>query len=205
MSYSFACDSHGAFTMDPLHNTIGYLTDFNGLGLSAALAKDLTVYSPYSNAMPPAYPPIGVPVNNQVTVTAVLQEFSWNGGVSDPLQFSCYVSQENAYQFRSLIQKTLTTSSISALGWWIAGYDQQTKQWFEQVYPKAPEKLSGQLEKSSSGNAQLQVSNVATQVAPNSNVYQVSFAIVPTANQQSAISIASSPTTPLVKAWGLVV
>ena len=205
MSYSFACDSHGAFTMDPLHNRVGYLTDFNGLGLSTGLAKDLTVYSPYSNTMPPAYTPIGVPANNTVNVTAVLEEFSWNGGVGDPRLFSCYLSSQNANQLRMLMQATLKTTSISALGFWIAGYDQGTKQWFEQVYPKTPEKLSGQLNVSSSHTPQIQVDNVPVQVAPNINVYKLSFAVVPAANQQSAILIASSATTPLVKAWGLVV
>src|ERR1700730_12492310 len=96
MSFNFMCSWKNAFMTNPPRQCVGYLTDFNGPGLSAALAKDVTVYCPYNNAMTLAYAPIGVPVNNKVNVTAVLESFSWNGGTGDPLSFTCYMSLQNA-------------------------------------------------------------------------------------------------------------
>src|SRR5271170_2666928 len=66
MSYNFACDWQAAIIMDPLKpHQVGYLTEFNGIGLSAPLAKDLQVQCPYSNLTAPAYQGLGFnfPVN----------------------------------------------------------------------------------------------------------------------------------------------
>jgi hypothetical protein len=207
MPYNFQCSLQDGFAPNPRPphpQTIGYLTDFDGLGLSTPLAKDLTVSLPYNNA-PPAYKPI-VPVNNQVNVTAILEDFSWNGGVSDPLLFSCYMSSHNANQLRALEQMPLRTTKITAFGWWIANYDQETKGWFEVVYPKDPVKPSGQLN-ALGRDIRLQIADQPTKVAPNIDVsvYHVSFEIVPIPNQMTAISLAASSTTHVVKEWGLVV
>jgi hypothetical protein len=204
MSYNFICSWKNAFMTNPPHQCIGYLTDFNGLGLSAALAKDLTVYCPYNNATTLAYPPIGVPVNNTVNVTAVLESFSWNGGTSDPLIFNCYMSQQNASQLRLIQQTTLKTRSISALGWWITNFDTVSQVWFEQVYPKSPAKPSAQINVQGS-SVSLTVASQATQPVPNVNMYNVSFQIVPAVNQTADILLATSFTTRAIKPWGLVV
>ena len=117
MSYSFPCNLQSIFTPNPSQpQRVGYLTDFNGLGLSAALAKDLTVYCPYNNPTAPAYTPIGVPVSGKVNVVAVLENFSWNGGTSDPLSFNCCISRQNFNLLWTLQQMTLKTTSISTLG-----------------------------------------------------------------------------------------
>jgi hypothetical protein len=203
MSYSFTCNWNNAFMTNPPRQCFGYLTDFNGLGLSAALAKDLTVYSPYNNAMTLAYTPIGVPVNNKVNVTAVLENFSWNGGTGDPLSFNCYMSIQNANQLRMLQETTLKTTSIS-LGWWIANYDVERQQWFEMVYPKAPEKPSGQLIAQGS-NISLKIADQPVQDAQGINVYNVSFEIIPPANQTVAILLATSSTAKVIRNWGFVV
>jgi hypothetical protein len=203
MSYSFTCNWKNAFMTNPPRQCFGYLTDFNGLGLSAALAKDLTVYSPYNNAMTLAYTPIGVPVNNKVNVTAVLENFSWNGGTGDPLSFNCYMSIQNANQLRMLQETTLKTTSIS-LGWWIANYDVERQQWFEMVYPKAPEKPSGQLIAQGS-NISLKIADQPVQDAQGINVYNVSFEIIPPPNQRVAILLATSSTANVIRPWGFVV
>jgi len=140
--YSVTCNWKNSFMTNPPLQCLGYLTDFNGLGLSAALAKDLTVYCP---AMTPIYTPIGVPVNNKVNVTAVLESFAWSGNKMDPLSFNCFMSTQNANQLRTLQQMGLKNTNISALGWWVANYDPQRQQWFEMDYPTSPEKPGGHL------------------------------------------------------------
>src|SRR5947199_227945 len=79
---------------------IGYLTDFNGLGLTTALAKDLTISCPYNKT--PTYTPLGGITNGRVSVTAVLEEVSWGGAAGDAFSFSCYMSQQNAMLLRAL-------------------------------------------------------------------------------------------------------
>lgn len=199
--YSFECDKSSGFVVDPnVHNRVGYLTDFGGLGMSAPLPKDLTVSLPYNNP-PPAYTPI-VPVGNTVHVVAVLEQFEWNGGGGDPLNISGYISQENATQLKVLQQTTLKTSSITALGFWITDYDQETKKWFEQAYPQNPVKLSGLLK---SGSLNVDLTPVPAKDGIDVMVYKVSLAVVPAANQTAALLLANSSTACVAKQWGLVV
>lgn len=205
--FSFECDKASGFVMDPNeHKCVGYLTNLAELGLSTPLAKDLTISLPFKNPVP-TYEPIVSdksfdPVHNTVHVVAVLEQFEWNSGVGDPLNFICWVSQENAFQIKTLQQMTLKTTKITAFGFWIANYDQETKQWFEQAYPQNPEQPGGLL---SGGNLNVDLTPVVVKDGIDVNVYKVSFAISPPANQSTAISLANSSTARVVKQWGLVV
>jgi len=203
--FSFECDWQSGFVMDPNEQKrVGYLTDFEGLGLSAPLVKDLTISLPYKNPAP-AYVPIVSdksfdPVHNTLKVIAVLEKFEWNGGVGDPLSISGWVSQENAFQIKALQQTTLKNTGITAFGFWIADYDQETKKWFEQAYPQNPEKPSGIVK-----SLEVDLSPVPVKDGIDVNVYKVSFAITPPANQTTALLLANSSTARVVKQWGLVI
>jgi hypothetical protein len=204
---SFPCDWKSGFVMDPnKKGRVGYLTSFNGLGLAAALATDLTVYAPYSAAKPPAYA-AAVPANGKLNVVGVVENVSWGGGVGDPWSFSVYMSRENALLLKSLKQMTLKTTAIRSLGFWIANYDTATKVWYEQAYPKAPSNLVAQLNATSKTDVKLHVADEGVKVASGIDVlvYNVYFEIVPAANQLATFQIATSPTATSVKSWGLVV
>jgi hypothetical protein len=130
MSYSFPCNWQAAVIVDPNKpHQIGYLTEFNGLGLAAPLVKDLDVQCPYNNATPPAYQGLGFnfPVNNEGSIVAAIQNVSWGGGVGDVFSFSCYMSQQNALQLKTLQNQTLRTTNISSIGWWVTNFDPQPK------------------------------------------------------------------------------
>lgn len=205
--HNFPCSWKEAFIMDPnKKQRVGYITDFNGIGLSAALAKDLTVFSPYNNATAPAYTPLGI-TNNQVTVTAILNNVSWGGGVGDAFSFSCYMSSENANLLKAQKQLTLKTTSISSLGWWVGNFDEETKVWYEEHYPLAPMKITAELNAVSKTDIRLHVADEPIKVAPNIdvNVYNVYFEAIPAANQTATFNIASSSTKKVAKNWGLVV
>lgn len=192
--------------MDPVKKErVGYLTDFNGIGLTAPLKKDITVYCPYAGASTPAYPALGSLEDGKVTVTAILENVSWLGGVGDPFTFSCYMSSENANLLRTLKQMTLKTTGISAVGWWVANYDPETKVWFEEHYPKAPAKIAAQLNAVGKNDIRLFIADEPVKVAPNIevNVYNVYFEIVPAANQTAAILAAAGPGKNVVLPWGL--
>ena len=212
MSYSFACDWQTAIIMDPVKpHRVGYLTEFNGIGLPAPLVKDLNVQCPYINATAPTYQGLGFnfPVNfpnNQGpivgSIVAALQNVSWGGGVSDVFSFSCYMSQENALQLKTLQQnQPLRTTNIS-IGWWITNYDPEPKLWFEEMYPKAPAYPDGKINVVGN-NVRLQVSLLPVQVAPHlADVYSVSFEIVPRPGFPAIIHVASSSTQQVERSWG---
>jgi hypothetical protein len=200
-AHNFPCDLKSGFVMDPTKKqAFGYVTEFSGLGLSAALARDLTVHSAWSNSAPPTY---AAAAGSQLKVVGVLENFSWAGGVGDPISFSWYMSQENAQTLKTLQKASLKTLSISALGFWLASYDQDTKVWFEQAYPVSPPRLTAQVNAPTPKDIRLHVADTAVKVPPNVDVYQVTLEVVPTANHR--LSVAPSPKAKVAKNWGLVV
>jgi hypothetical protein len=209
MPYSFPCDWKSGFVMDPVKKQrVGYLTAFNGIGLSAALAADLSVYSPYNSAAAPTYAAAAPDATTKlVKAVGILENVSWNGGVGDAFTFSCYMSSENANLLKALKSLTLKTTSISSLGWWICNFDEETKQWFEEHHPLAPLAISAQLNAVSKNDIRLHVADEPVKVASNIdvNVYNVYFEIVPAANQTATFHVASSPTKKVALNWGLVV
>jgi hypothetical protein len=207
MSYSFSCNWQAAISMDPLKpRQVGYLTEFNGIGLSAPLAKDLEVQCPYNNAKAPAYQGLDFSflVNNKGSIVAALQNVSWGGGVGDVFSFSCYMSQQNALQLKTLQNQPLRTTKIHTIGWWVTNFDPESKLWFEELYPKSPVYPSGQIN-GVGNNVRLHVSLQGMQVAPHGDYfYSVSFEIAPSPDLQAIIHIATSPSHQAERSWGLI-
>lgn len=207
MAHSFPCDWKSGFVMDPTKKQrFGYLTSFNGLGLAAALATDISVFCPYNNATAPAYTPVAI-ANGKVNVVGVVENINWNGGVGDAWSFSIYMSSENAMLLKTLQQMTLKTTSISALGFWAGDFDEEVKAWFEQVHPLAPLSLTCQLNAPTPKDIRLHVADEPVKVAAgiDVNVYNVYFEVVPAANQTATFNLATSSTKKVAKNWGLVV
>lgn len=211
MSYSFACNWQAGVIMDPANkHPVGYLTEFDGIGLPAALTKDLNVKCPYNNPTVPAYQGLGLSVSPPVvedpivlSVVAAIQTVSWGGGVGDAFSFSCYMSQENALQLKTLQQQTLRTPNISSIGWWLTNYDPEPKIWFEELYPKSPAYTNAKLN-GVGNNVRLNVNLVGVQVGPTAGnyLYNVTFEIVPAAYVATTIHIASSSSQQIERSWG---
>jgi hypothetical protein len=179
------------FIQDPNeHQRVGYVTAFAGLGLPQALNADLTVTNPQTGA--------------EMTVVGVIAQFEWNGGVGDPLKIDMYVSQENAAQLKLLQQSTLKTTKVSALNYLIINYDPEVKQWFTQAAPQQPP-LSGIVPGTPNPDLTVDMTGVPVKAGIDVNVYQVSVQIAPGANQAYVLTFANGATTPVAKAWGLVV
>jgi hypothetical protein len=153
---------------------------------------------------------LGLPLNSPViqdpialSVVAAIQKVSWGGGVGDAFSFSCYMSQQNALQLKTLQQQTLRITKIHTIGWWVTNYDPQPKLWFEELYPKSPAnpyaKLNGV-----GDNVRLDVNLVGTQVGSNVGdcLYHVSFEIVPAEYVATTIHVASSASHQVERAWG---
>jgi hypothetical protein len=201
--------------MDPTcKQQVGYLLSFNGVGLSAALATNITVYSPYNNATAPAYGGIKITAPSGTSAPSptldcvgIMENFSWTGAVADPICMSFYLAAENANLLKAQQSLSLPTTSISTLSWWIVDYDEETKQWFEVCYPLSVKTLSCQLNAHGAKDVRLHVADQSTKIAPtiDVNVYQTYMEIVPAAQQMASIFVATSPKTKVAKAWGLVV
>lgn len=214
--FDLPCNWRAGFVMDPTKKQrFGYVTSLDGFGLSAALAADIQVYTPFNTGAAPTYAGISAgyvaPTADAPTgsakVVAVVEHFSWNGGVGDPISISMYMSQENATQIKALQQLTLKTTTIKKIGWWIANYDEEVKKWFEEAMPKAPTDVSGQINAPGKNDIRLHVASDPEKVAPNIdvNVYNVHIEIVPAANVQHTLHFANSDQKKVVKSWGLVV
>lgn len=214
--FDYPCNWRAGFVMDPTKKQrFGYVTALEGFGLSAALPLDIQVYSPFNTGAAPTYTGMGsnyvAPTPDAPTssakVVGVIENFSWAGGVGDPICISMYVSQESASQIKALQQLTLKTTTIKQLGWWIADFDEEVKKWYEQAFPKAPDKVSGQLNAPSKTDIRLAVATDPEKVAPNIdvNVYNVYMEVIPAANALHTLHFANSDQKKVVKSWGLVV
>jgi hypothetical protein len=213
IAFTYDCDRGSAFIMDPnQHKRFGYVTEFNGLGLTNALAKDLTVIVPwnansnptYAGLAPSAPKAAGAPATAQVV--GIIEKFSWNGGVGDPLKINFFMSQQNAVLLKTLQQSTSKNNlGVSALGWWIANYDQETKVWYEQSFPATPGKITGIVGPKDNPELNVDLTPVPVKNGIDVNVYKVSLAITPAANKQYPLNFANAANKPIVKQWGLVV
>ena len=208
MSYNFPCDWKSGFVMDPTKKQrVGYLVTFDGIGLAAPLAQDVTGFTPYNvDGADTGYASLKV-AEDKVNVVGVLDNFSWQGGVGDPICISAYMSAENALLIKGMLKMTLKTTSIKTLGWWIGNFDEETKAWFNEAHPKAPAEITAQLNAPGGKDVRLVVADEPTKVAANIdvNVYNIYFEVVPAANQTCDFHFATASGKNFVKRWGLKV
>jgi hypothetical protein len=208
MAYDFPCDWKSGFIMNPTKKQrVGYLVSFDGIGLAGPLAQDVIVYTPYNvEGAATNYDKLAI-TEDKVTVVGVLDNFSWGGGVGDPVCVSAYISAENAMLIKGMLKMTLKTTSVKQLGWWIANFDEETKAWFDEAHPKAPTEITGQLNAPGKTDIRLMVADEPTKIAANidSNVYNIYFEVVPAANQTCDFHFATSAGKNFVKRWGLKV
>ena len=206
MAYNFSFDWKAGFLPDPNRKVpVGYLVWFNGLNMGEFLKQDINVVTPYPYDAP-SYTgvPFG-PTTHNVTCVGVLDSFSWEGGVTDPLCISAYIAAENAEALLGKLSRPLENRDITKLGWWVIDFDPEGKIWYEESHPGNAVSVAGQLH-APGGNPRIQVASTATQVAPgvDVNVYNVYFEVVPPPNQASFLHFASSSKTPYLKQWGIV-
>ena len=208
MGFDFPCDWKSGFVMDPTKKSrVAYLVHLNGMDMGEFLKQDITVFTPYSNSETNYSE---VTINKEkgtATVVGVIENFSWGGGVGDPICISAYISAENAQTLAAKMQTTLSTTKVTKLAWWICDFDEENKVWYEQAYPKDPVTITGQLNAPGSKDIRLHISPEPTKIAPNIdiNVYNLYLEVIPAANVTAALHFATSGKTNVVKSWGLVV
>lgn len=213
--FEFNCVRGAGFVMDPnQHKRVGYVLALDGFGSTnpTGLSPDLQVNVPY-NSPGPAYGYHGLPIDksNGATgigtahVVGVIEKFTWAGAVGDSINIEFWCSQENATHIKSLQQLTLKNTGIKQLSWWIANYDQETKLWFEESYPKTPAAITGTIAGGDNPELNVDLAGAPVKDGVDVMVYKVAISVVPAANQAYALAFANSENKPTVKAWGLVV
>lgn len=205
--FDYPCDWRSGFIMNPTKKQrVGYLTDFKGLDLGDYLKQDIEVFCPFDVA--PAYTKaLFTPDTGKIKVVGVIESYSFGGGVGDPISISAYISSENALSLQAKLKTTLTTTVVSQLGWWIANFDEEGKEWFEESFPKAPDVLSAQINAPGKTDLRLHIANEPTKIAANIdvNVVNIYFEVIPAANKTFDLHFATSKAKQFVKRWGLVV
>lgn len=210
--FEYKCNPAAGFVMDPnQHLPFGYVVALNGFGLAATLPKDLQVHLPFNASAAPNFKaltytgpsstaPMGV-----AKVVGVIESFSWEGGTADPIKLEFYVSQENAMQIASLQHLALKTTLVSALGWWLADYDQEDKKWFEQAYPvTVTGAITGHINKRKDPDLKVDLHPVKVRDNIDVNVYKVTLAVVPAGNAKYKLNFASSYQQKVIKSWGIL-
>lgn len=209
-SFELSCDWKAGFLMDPLKKQrVGYLTALNCIDLAEGLAKDITAFTPFSAAEggENTYNGLGDTVDeNKVNVVGVIDNFSFGGGVGDPICISAYVSANNANLLSGKMKDGVKTTKVPSLGWWIVNFDTENKSWYEEAFPLNTTAVTGQLNEGS-GEVALQVAPEPTKIAANIDVSVVNvyFEVIPAANQVYNFHFAESLKTKVVRNWGLKV
>lgn len=208
MSHDFSCEWRSGFVMDATKKQrVGYLTTFNAF--ETELDPDIEVFCP-ANLESSSYPGVNFVAGEtpkRVKCVGVIESYSFGGGVGDPVCVSAYISADNAALLAGKLQTTVKTTLVDNFGWWIVNFDDEKKQWFEEAYPKEPEKVKGQINAAGGRDLRFSVAKEATKVADNidNNVFNLYFEVVPAANSTHVFTFASSTATPFARAWGLKV
>jgi hypothetical protein len=195
--------------MDPSKKQrVGYLLFFEGMDMGVFLQQDVEVFTPFNKEGDPSYAEVKIDKENaKVTCVGVIENFSFGGGVGDPICISAYISSENANILQAKLKTTLSTNKVTKLGWWICNFDVENKVWFEEAYPKEPTTVVGQVNAPGGEEYRLQVAQEATRISStlDTNVYNLYVEVIPAANATYNFTFATSSQTPYVRQWGLKV
>jgi len=187
---------------------VGYVTAFEGLGMTGFLKEDIEVFSPWNADAQEAKVLTFDSSNKKATVAAVVESYHWGGGVADPVCISCYISAQNAEQLKGKLKGTLATTTIKKFSWWIFKFDEENKKWYEVAYPlgNASEGyITGQLNAPGGKDVRIRIADLPTKVHPtiDINVYNLYFEVVPAADKTANFHFASSAQTKYVTNWGM--
>jgi hypothetical protein len=129
VSIDFTCNVENGFNYQiDQPATVGYITSLT-IG-TTTLHPDLTVKDP------------SMPTGSAITAVAVLSQFSWNAGPSDPLRFTGQISATNKQTLAALLSKPLTNSQVQ-IGFKVFQFDLMKKMYFTALAPSAGAGLKG--------------------------------------------------------------
>jgi hypothetical protein len=135
-------------------------------------------------------------------VVAVLSGVMWELGVTDALYFSGQISVFNKQQVKQLAYKDLSKVDVTCV-FDIYEYDPLEKKYFKCLLPTDDKALNGLLEKRG-GDLNIDVADDASTEVQSPENYAFQIGVKPQPAAQT-ITVATSFTVKIVKAWGLKV
>ncbi len=205
--FTVSCNTADSFTDPNGHSRRCYVTSFALAAQGTPYPQDLIVILP--PPVTPSYTGLTrIPAaggQSTASVVGVIETFSWNGGVTDPIQIDFFVSQETAKQIEVLLSTGLHSLDVTSFGYYTENYDPTTQTWYSEAFPLNPVNLQGVIA-SSASNPLLSVvpQGEPIKVGSGIDVYKVSIKFLP-AVHSSTLYIASSATERVAAAWGITV
>ena len=138
--------------------------------------------------------------SDSIKAVMVLDGFSWDTGVTDPLGFTGRISVDNKQIVQNMLLGTLTNTEVKA-EFTVYEYDPQKKKYFKAAYNN--EELSCLISKSGDDLSIFVADDPAAEVQSPIN-YTMTIDLSPQEKQQS-MSLATGDQQNVVKSWGLTV
>jgi hypothetical protein len=193
---NFACDWRFGFNLDSKKKApVGYLLFWSGCG-GLTLSQDIEVWNPFSS------PGQTILSGSRVACVGLIEQFHFDGGESDPMRLSVFVSKGTAANVRAKLVSPLTNTKLK-LAFYIIGFDDEKKIWYESALIKdATCKVDAVLD-TVGGDLQLFVATDPTAVAEHLDiqVYKLEFQVVPAIGKTAHLEFATGPTTRVVRLW----
>lgn len=192
----FDCDWRFGFNLEAKKKgTVGYLLFWSGCG-GLTLPQDIEVWNPYSSS--------GQTIVSGPSVTCVglIEQFRFQGGPTDPIRLTVYVSKGTAANVRAKLVTPLTNTKLK-LTFYIIGFDDEKKAWYESALIKdASCKVDSVLD-TVNGDLQLFVATEPTAISDHLDVlvYKLEFQVVPAIGKVANMEFATGPTTRVVRQW----
>ncbi len=206
MSVSINCSWIDGFVMDPTRKQpVGYLLAFEGLNMGEFLKPDLSLFSPFNTGSAPSYAEAKLDTEKQlISCVGIISNITLPTGVGDPIEIDAYISAANANQIRGKLEKSLTTTTVTKLAWWVCGFDENNKGWYEISHPLDPATVSGQLNARGGGEYHINVQD-AVKIGGGIDiaVHPFSFQVIPAADATFNFHRATSMNEKSVIRWGL--
>ena len=139
--------------------------------------------------------------DTDVKAVMVLDGYSWDTGVTDPLGFTGRISVDNKQIVAGLLLGTLTNTEVKA-EFALYEYDPQKKKYFKSAYNN--EELSALIAKQGDSDLSIFVADDPAGEVQSPINYAMTIDITPQEKQQS-ISLATGDQQNVVKSWGLTV
>lgn len=193
---NFTCDWRFGFNLEAKRKAVvGYLLFWSGCG-GLTLSQDIEVWNPYNS---PGQTILSGP---RVACVGLIERFQFDGGPTDPMRFSVFVSKGTAANVRAKLVSPLTNTKLK-LAFYIIGFDDERKVWYEAALIKdATCKVDAVID-TVGGDLQLFVATEPTPVAEHLDiqVYKIEFQVVPEIGKLAHLEFATGPTTRVVRMW----
>lgn len=193
---NFECDWRFGFNLEAQKKgLVGYLLFWSGCG-GLTLPQDIEVWNPYSSS--------GQTIVSGPTVVCVglIDQFHFDGGPTDPIRVSAYVSKGTAANVRAKLVSPLTNTKLQ-FTFYIVGYDDEKKAWYEAALIKDASCKVDAVVDTVDGTLQLFVATDATAISDHLDilVYRLEFQAVPALGKTGNLEFATGPTTRVVRQW----